>query len=491
VFESLQNGLTRAFKNIAGRGKLTEANMRESLRMIEEALLEADVSYDVAKAFLKDIREQALGEKVLTSLKPGEQLAAITYKRLVEFMGPVDPSIPVRKKPTVLMMCGLQGSGKTTTCGKLARLIQDRTKASGTPAKILLVAADLQRPGAVDQLTIVGQQSGVPVYKEEGNSDPVQVCIGGVKHAKASGADIVILDTAGRLHIDDELMEQLRQIDRKVEPDQIYMVVDGATGQDAVSSARAFNNALSLDGVIVTKLDGDTRGGATLSVKHVTGVPIKFIGTGERQIDLQEFDPERMASRIFGGGDLGSIIDTASRVIEKDEQEEMQRRMAKGQFTLNDFRSAMKMIKRLGSMSGLLQMFPMGGEMKEALKSIDSEREMRKMQGMIDSMTVKERENPDLIEHNRRRRIAAGSGVEPHEVNHLIKQFHQMKPVMTMMMSPGLSMRDRMGAMQQMMSNPGGPGKVKGSTKQEQKVDRTSRAKALKDLKKQLKNRKK
>ncbi len=338
-------------------------------------------------------------------------------------------------------------------------------------------------------MTIVGQQAGVPVYTEA-TSDPVRVCTNGLRHAKEIGADIVILDTAGRLHIDDELMEQLREIDRKVQPDQIYMVVDGATGQDAVASARAFNEALSLDGVIVSKLDGDTRGGATLSVKHVTGVPIKFVGTGERLLDLREFDPEAMASRIFGGGDLGSIIDQASRVIEQDEQEQLQKRLAEGKFSLSDYRSAMKWIKRLGSLGRIMDMMPINAEMREAMRSIDSDREMGRVQGMIDAMTPKEREQPELIEHSRRRRIATGSGVEPHEVNQLIKQFHQMKPMMTLMMSPGLSMRDRMGAMQRIMSNPNGPPKVKGSTRQQQKKSggRDNKAKAVRELKKQLKN---
>ena len=300
MFESLQQGLNSAIKRpLTGKAKLTEANMREGLGLVQQALLEADVSIQVVKDFMGRVTEQAIGEKVLNALNPSQQIVHIVYQELVQLMGPVDHSLHLRGDVTVLMMCGLQGSGKTTSCGKLARMIAARDR------KPLLVAADLQRPAAIHQLKVLGEQLGVPVYAEEGSQDPVAVCQNAVKHARQIGADVVILDTAGRLHIDEELMEQLRRIDRRVGPEQIYLVVDGMTGQDAVNSAKAFNDALELDGVIMTKLDGDARGGAALSVKAVTGVPIKFIGTGEHLDALEEFHPEGMARRILGQGDSG------------------------------------------------------------------------------------------------------------------------------------------------------------------------------------------
>ena len=298
MFESLHQGLQAAFKTIRGKGKLTESNMRDGLRMVEQSLLEADVSYAVVRDFMAEVTRQAVGEKVLRSLNPGQQLIGVVHQHLVQFLGPTDPSIPLRRDVNVLMLCGLQGSGKTTTCGKLARLLLD------DGAQPLLCAADLQRPGAIDQLHILGDQLGVPVFSDKAAQDPVMVCQAAVKQAQQDKASVVILDTAGRLAIDDELMSQLQHIDRQVSPDQVYFVVDGMTGQDAVNSAGAFNNALELDGVIMTKLDGDARGGALLSVKHVTGVPIKFIGTGEHLEDLEPFHPEGMAGRILGQGDM-------------------------------------------------------------------------------------------------------------------------------------------------------------------------------------------
>ncbi|HVA47015.1 MAG TPA: signal recognition particle receptor subunit alpha, partial [Pirellulales bacterium] len=291
MFESLQQGLSSAFRSLTGKARLTEANMREGLQLVRQALLEADVSVDVVQEFMGRVTEQAVGEQVLRSLRPEQQVVGIVHQELVNLMGPVDHSLHLRADVTVLMLCGLQGSGKTTTCGKLGRMIQSRGR------KPLLVAADLQRPAAVHQLQVIGEQLGLPVYAEEGATDPVAVCQNAVKYAPQVEAQVVVLDTAGRLHIDHELMEQLKRIDRRVSPEQVYLVVDAMTGQDAVTSAKAFNEALELDGVIMTKLDGDARGGAALSVKAVTGVPIKFIGVGEHLDALEEFHPERMAGR--------------------------------------------------------------------------------------------------------------------------------------------------------------------------------------------------
>ncbi len=497
MFDNLQEGFQRAFKTMAGKGKLTEANMQEGLQLVEDTLLEADVNYEVAKQFAQRVQERALGQKVLTRLNPTEQLASIVRDELVNLMGPVDSDFHLRRDLTVIMMCGLQGSGKTTTCGKLARLILDSNK--GQDVGLMLVAADLQRPGAVDQLTILGQQVGVSVYAEPENKDPVAVCQNGVRHARQAGSKVVILDTAGRLHVDDALMDELKKIDRKIDPHQVYMVVDGATGQDAVSSARAFNEALSLDGVIMTKLDGDTRGGATLSVKQVTGVPIKFVGTGEHLLDLDPFSPERMADRILGGGDIAGLIEKAQRVIDKDEQEELQKQLAQGRFTLNDFRKQMGMLKRLGSMKKMLGMIPGMGHLVEQIEAmgVDSDQQFKRLGGMIDSMTKAEREDPHIIDHSRRNRIAAGSGVEPHEINQLVKQFDGFANLMKKMGTGDA--RERQQALQEMMqgaTNPhGAPSKLRGSSGKalsaaEKKARAGDRKKAMKELRKQRKGRK-
>ncbi len=324
MFESLQDGLQQALKSLRGKGKLTEANMRDGLKLVEQSLLEADVSYSVVQDFMDRVTERALGQRVLLSLDPTQQVVGIVHEELIELLGPVDPSLHLRGDVTVLMLCGLQGSGKTTTCGKLAQLLLESN------TKPLLVAADLQRPAAIDQLHVIGEQLGVPVYSDKTATDPVKVCQAAVKHAKAEQLRVVILDTAGRLAIDQELMDQLTRIDNRVQPDQVYLVVDGMTGQDAVNSAKAFNDALELDGVIMTKLDGDARGGALLSVKHVTGVPIKFIGTGEHLDALEPFHADGMASRILGMGDMRQLFTEARRVVDEQEQAELERKMREG-----------------------------------------------------------------------------------------------------------------------------------------------------------------
>ena len=379
MFDSLSEGIQSAIKTIRGKGKLTEANMREGLQMVEQAMLDADVSYEVVQDFMEQVSERAQGQRVLLSLKPHEELVRIVYEQLVEILGPVDLSIPMKKdEVTVLMMCGLQGAGKTTTCGKLAQLLKEQ---KATP---FMVAADLQRPAAIEQLHTIGRQLGVPVYSDLQQKDPVLVCREGVRQAKESGANIVILDTAGRLAIDEELMAQLTQIDKQVKPDQVFLVVDGMTGQDAVRSAAAFNEAIELDGVIMTKLDGDARGGALLSVKHVTQVPIKFIGTGEHLDALEPFRPEGMASRILQMGDIVAVAQQAHRIIDDSERERLEARMASGQFTLEDFRGVLEKVAKPGLMQKMMSLMPGMGELNKMMAGENTDGEMRKLMGIID-----------------------------------------------------------------------------------------------------------
>lgn len=454
MFESLQKGLDSAIRALRGRGKLTEANMRDGMRLVQQALLEADVSVAVVKDFVGRVGEQAAGERVLKSLDPSQQLIGIVYQELVRLMGPVDHSLHLKGGgPSVLMLCGLQGSGKTTTCGKLGRLLHERGR------KPMLVAADLQRPAAIHQLQILGEQLGLPVFADLTATDPVALCQAAVREAKKSEVDVVVLDTAGRLHVDDELMQQLGRIDRRVQPEQVYLVVDAMTGQDAVLSAKAFNEALELDGVIMTKLDGDARGGAALSVKHVTGVPIKFVGTGEHLDSIEEFHPDRMASRILGMGDVVSLVEQAQRKLDQGEMAEQEARLRKGEFTLDDFKKLLGQTSKLGPMNKVMSLIPGMGQLTDMVGDVDAEEGMKRLRGIIDSMTPEERRNPSrMIDQSRRRRIASGAGVQPHEVNELVKQFDGIADIMKKMSSMG--MRDRMKTMQQMtqsgMLNPGG-----------------------------------
>jgi signal recognition particle subunit SRP54 len=422
VFESLSEGLQSAFKSLSGKGKLTESNMREGLQIVEKAMLEADVSYSVVQDFMAQVTERALGKRVLLSLRPHEELINIVHSELISILGPVDTSLHLKKSgPTIIMLCGLQGSGKTTTCGKLSQMLLEEG------VKPLLVAADLQRPAAIDQLHVIGAQLGVPVFSDKANSNPVDVCKAGVDKAIAEGARVVILDTAGRLAIDEELMAELQRIDKKVSPDQVYLVVDGMTGQDAVNSAGAFNKTLELDGVIMTKLDGDARGGALLSVKHVTGVPIKFIGTGEHLDALEPFRPEGMAGRILQMGDIVAAAREAHRIVDEQEREEMEAKMASGDFTLDDFKNMMEKIAKPGIMGRLMGLMPGMGEMKSLLESDEAAGGIRQTIGAINSMTMKERRNPKIIDAPRRTRIAKGAGVQTPVVTQLIKQFEVMK----------------------------------------------------------------
>jgi signal recognition particle subunit SRP54 len=487
MFEALQDGLSSALKTLRGHGKLTEANMRDGLKLVERSLLEADVSYPVVREFMQRVSEQAVGERVLKSLNPSQQVVGIVYQELVNLMGPVDHSLHLRgaNEVTVLMMCGLQGSGKTTSTGKLGRMLKARGR------RPLLVACDLQRPAAIDQLHVLGEQLEIPVYSDRASKDPVAVANAAVKEAKKHNADVVILDTAGRLHIDDELMAQLERIDRQVAPQQVYLVVDSMTGQDAVNSAKVFNERLELDGVIMTKLDGDARGGAALSVKQVTGVPIKFIGTGEHLDALEEFHPDRMAGRILGQGDLLTLVEKAQQEFDQEEMRRQEERLRKGEFTLDDFRQQLSQIGRLGPLQKVMGLIPGMGALNEMMGDVDPEEDLKRLFGIIDSMTAAERRNPTkTIDQSRRRRIAAGAGVEPHEVNELVKQFDVMSQIMTSMAGKG--MRERMKMMQQvqsgMMASPNGLQRKKIGTGK--RLTPKERAQLKKEREKEMRRRK-
>ncbi|MBX7074075.1 MAG: signal recognition particle protein [Pirellulales bacterium] len=490
MFESLQENLGSALRSLTGRGKLSESNMREGLALVEQALLEADVSYSVAKEFINRVSQEAVGEAVLKSLNPSQQVVSIVHRELVNLMGPVDHSLHLKPDLTILMLCGLQGSGKTTTCGKLARMLKERGR------EPFLVAADLQRPAAIHQLHVLGEQLGVQVYSEEGSVDAVAVCQNGVKQAKSAGAKVVILDTAGRLHVDQELMEELKRIDRRVTPDQVYLVVDAMTGQDAVNSAKAFNEALELDGVVMTKLDGDARGGAALSVKQVTGVPIKYMGVGEHLDALEEFHPDRMAGRILGMGDVLTLVEQAQQKLDQDEMAKAEEQMRKGEFTLETFRSTLQQMKRLGPLNKLMGLIPGMNSMNKLLDQFDADDEQQRIFAIIDSMTPGERRAPKTIDQSRRRRIAAGAGVEPHEVNELVKQFDFMSGMMKEM--AGLGMRDRMRRVNELQSggflDPGakfGKQKVgtgKRLTTAEKKNNKKSREKEIRKLRREARD---
>src|SRR5947209_4504037 len=422
MFEGITRGLGEAFKKLRGQGRLTEANMQDGLREVRKALLEADVNFTVANDFIKRVSEAAIGQEVLRSIKPAEQIVSIIYEELVQLMGPVDTRFHFAKdRPTVVMLCGLQGSGKTTTAGKLALMLRDKHN-----RKPLLVAADLQRPAAVEQIKVLGQQLNIPVYNEGSIADtppgakppnPIDVCRNAVAYAKQHLIDTVILDTAGRLHIAEMPMDELKQIDRLVKPDDVFFVCDAMTGQDAVNSAKAFNDALDLNGVILTKLDGDARGGAALSIRHIAEVPIKFMGVGEKLNALEEFVPEGMAQRIMGQGDVWSIVEKVQRVqseLSAEEIETQRKKMEKGDFNLNDFRKQFEQMAKMGGMKDIMGSMPGMGELIP--EGEDPDVAVKRIQGMIDAMTKDERKHPDVIDLSRRRRIAAGSGTEPHDI---------------------------------------------------------------------------
>jgi signal recognition particle subunit SRP54 len=444
MLETLTDKLGGVFRGLAGRGRISEENVREAMREVRTALLEADVNFKVVRDFTDAVVEKAIGEHVIQSLKPGEVMIKIVYDELVKLMGPVDTRIYfVTPGPTIIMMAGLQGSGKTTTCGKLAKLLVSKGHHP------LLAAADLQRPAAVEQLKTIGEQVGVPVYTDPTKVAPhgqvlkgaaVAVCRAAVAEAKKTGRDVVILDTAGRLHIDDELMGELKEVNKQLSPHQVFLVLDAMSGQDAVNSAKAFNEQLELDGLILTKFDSDTRGGALLSAKMITGKPVKFLGVGEKLDALEEFRPEGMAQRILGMGDIVGLVQTAMENFDQEETAKLQAKMEKGTFTLEDFMAQMSQVKKLGPMGKVMGMIPGMGDMMKQVKMNegDIEKSLKRMQAMYHSMTTAERKKPDLIEHGRRRRIARGAGVDTGEVSKFIKDFEQSRDMMRAVGSMGV-----------------------------------------------------
>ncbi|MDP7008736.1 MAG: signal recognition particle protein [Phycisphaerales bacterium] len=454
MFDSLSGKLTGALRNLSGRGKINERNVRDVMADVRRALLDADVHVDVVSDFCEEVVNDALGAKVTTSLKPGEEMIGIVNQRLIDLMGPVESGVMlVDPGPTIIMMCGLQGSGKTTTCGKVAAYLKARGK------KVSLVAADLQRPAAVEQLQVTagdvnkhGKGSGeVTCYAEPekcgeygtATGVAVGVCKRGVKHARKNKIDVVILDTAGRLHIDDELMKELRGVQTTTTPHQIFLVVDAMIGQDAVNAASTFHSQLAVDGVILTKFDSDTRGGAALSVKQVTGVPIKFIGTGEKFDSLEEFHPERIASRILGMGDVVSLVEKAQEEFSEEDAENIAQKMASGTMTVTDFINQLKSIRRMGPMKQLLGLLPGVGA---ALKNIQvDDKQFDQIEAIASSMTSKEKDDIKLLGKSRIKRIAKGSGTNPSDVNKFVKQFVMMKKMSKQMAGSGLG--SKMGAM--------------------------------------------
>ena len=426
MFESLGDRLQNVLHKVKGYGKITEDNISDMMREIRLALLEADVNYKVVKEFTNSVKEKALGEEVASSINPGDLFVKIVKDELVELLGGESKPLNLKGNPASLMLVGLQGSGKTTTIAKLANFL--RKKHSKKP---LLVACDVYRPAAIDQLKQLGKQLNIEVY-EEGKKDPVEIASNAFKYAKENGFDYVLIDTAGRLHIDDELMGELVRIKNTVEPDEILLVIDAMMGQDAINVITGFNETLPLSGVILTKLDGDTKGGVALSVRHLTNVPIKFIGVSEKLDGLDFFDPERAAGRILGMGDIVSLVEKATEAIDEKEAEKAAQRMQQGKFDLEDFLSTMKQIKKLGPLENLLKLIP--GAKKMGINDIKIDpKQMAHVEAIVLSMTPKERRNPDIIKASRKTRIASGSGTSVQEVNRLLQQFDQMKKMMKQM----------------------------------------------------------
>ncbi|MBI4880071.1 MAG: signal recognition particle protein [Planctomycetes bacterium] len=429
MFDSISQSLQSVFARLGKGGRLTEKNIQEGLREIRQALLEADVNFKVAKDLIASVTERAVGEKVIESIRPAQQIVKIFHDVLTEAMEGGGPLPFAAHPPTVVMLAGLQGSGKTTTAGKLAHLLRRKGR------NPLLVAADLQRPGAVDQLRILGEKVGVPVYNPP-RLTPPEVCQSAVPHARASGRDVVILDTAGRLHIDEPLMAELAEVKKRAAPHHVYFVCDAMTGQDAVNSAKTFHERLGLDGVILTKLDGDTRGGAAISIRQVTGAPIRYVGVGEKLENLEEFHAERLASRILGMGDVVSLVEKAQDVIDQDAAERQVEKLLNDEFTLEDFLYQLRATKKLGPLKDVLGMLPgMGAQLKDM--NID-EKALDHVEAMVCSMTPEERLRPDVLNGARRRRIARGSGTSVEQVNHLVRQFSGMRQMMKQMKSGGL-----------------------------------------------------
>jgi len=423
VFESISKSLDAALRKLRIRGRLTEKNIRDGMREVRTALLQADVNFRVVRDFVDRVTERAVGEEVLRSISPGQQVVKIVQDELEALMGPADASIPFADRgPTILVLAGLQGSGKTTTCAKVALYLSKRGH------RPMLVAADVRRPAAIDQLEVLGKEINIPVYLDR-NAAPIQISLGAIRAAGKEGSDVLILDTQGRLHIDREMMDELKELARRVSPHQIYLVADAMTGQDAVNSADAFNKELELDGIILTKLDGDARGGAALSIKAVTGKPIKFVGTGEKLDRLEEFHPGRMASRILGMGDVVTLVERAQEAFDKEEAAKLEEKLRKATLSLDDLLGQMRQMRKMGPLKELVSMLPGAGRFLPADMEFD-ERQLGSIEAMIQSMTPEEREHPEIIDLSRRRRIALGSGTQPQEVSGLVKQFRQMRDMM-------------------------------------------------------------
>ncbi|MBW8332441.1 MAG: signal recognition particle protein [Prolixibacteraceae bacterium] len=437
MFENLNEKLERSFKLLKGQGKITEINIAETLKEVRRALLDADVNFKIAKTFTESVRKKALGMDVLNALKPGQLMVKIVHDELAELMGGKFVDINLKGSPAVILIAGLQGSGKTTFAGKLAKML--KSKKGKNP---LLVACDVYRPAAIEQLKVLGGQINVSVYTEDGNLNPVKIATEAIRHAKMQGNDVVIIDTAGRLAIDQQMMNEISAVKDAVKPHEILFVVDSMTGQDAVNTAKEFNDRLDFDGVVLTKLDGDTRGGAALSIRSVVDKPIKFVGTGEKLDALDNFHPERMADRILGMGDIVSLVEKAQEQFDEEEAKKLQQKLAKNQFSFTDFLKQIQQIKKMGNLKDLAAMIP---GMGKALKDVQIEDDAFKhIEAIIYSMTVEERENPSVLNGSRRKRIADGSGTDVQEVNRLIKQFAETRKMMQVV-SQGKNMKKMIG----------------------------------------------
>lgn len=426
MFDNLSSKLERAFKVLKGQGKISEINVAETIKEIRRALLDADVNFKIAKEFTNKVKEKALGRDVLNSINPGQLMTKIVKDELTDLMGEKAVELNLTNKPSIILMSGLQGSGKTTLTGKLAHFLKNKKH-----KKPYLIACDIYRPAAIDQLEVLSEDLKVPVFSDRNEKDPVKIALDGIKSAKKENCDVILIDTAGRLAIDDEMMKEISKIHLKVKPDETLFVVDSMTGQDAVNTAKAFNDILNFDGVVLTKLDGDTRGGAALSIRTVVDKPIKFIGTGEKMDALDIFYPERMADRILGMGDVVSLVERAQQQFDEEQARRISKKIAKNQFGFDDFLTQIEQIKKMGNVKDLMGMIPgMSGKIKDIDIDNDS---FRHIEAMIKSMTLEERKNPDLMNQSRKIRIALGSGQDIGEVNKMIKQFFQMSKMMKMM----------------------------------------------------------
>ncbi|PST85016.1 signal recognition particle protein [Pedobacter yulinensis] len=433
MFDNLQDKLDRAFKVLKGQGSITEINVAETMKEIRKALLDADVNYKTAKTFTDEVRQKALGMNVLTAVSPGQLLTKVMNDELTELMGGSVTELETKANPTIILIAGLNGAGKTTFSGKLANFLKSKGK------KPLLVAGDVYRPAAIDQLEVLGGQIGTPVYANRESNDPVGIALEGIAEGKKNGNNVIIIDTAGRLAIDESLMTEISEVKARTQPHEILFVVDAMTGQDAVNTAKAFNDRLDFTGVVLTKLDGDTRGGAALSIKSVVNKPIKFIGTGEKMEALDVFYPDRMASRILGMGDVVSLVERAQQQFDEKEAAELQKKIRKNKFDFNDFYNQIQQIKKMGNMKDLMGMIPGVGKM---MKNVDIDDDaFKSIEAIIQSMTPFERENPDSIQQSRRNRIAKGSGSKLEEVNKLLKQFEDMRKVMKQFSNPAAAAR--------------------------------------------------